>query len=89
MLSTLNRSASNFGQLAGAVEAGGIGHERRQDFGIAVVLGMDVQHEIDERAFELRAQTPVDGETRAGDFGGALEIENAEVGAQVPMGVAA
>ncbi len=45
-----------------------------------------VEHEINERAFELRAQPDVDGEPRPGDFSGALEIENPEVGADIPVG---
>ena len=71
-------------QLAGAVQAGGVDHERRQHFGVAVLAGVHVQHEVDQRALQLRAQAPVDGEARAGDFGGALEIQDAEVRARGP-----
>ena len=47
---------------------------------------MHVEHEIDQRALQLGAQVPIEGETRAGDFGGALQIKDAEFGAQIPMG---
>jgi hypothetical protein len=39
-----------FGELPGAEEAGGIHHEGRQNFGIAVLTRMHVEHEIGERA---------------------------------------
>ena len=38
-----------------------------------------------ERAFEFGAQSPVDGEAGAGDFGGAVEVENAEFRAELPV----
>ncbi len=46
---------------------------------------MHVEHEVDQRALQLRAHAEINGEARAGDLGGALEVENAEFGAQVPM----
>ena len=53
------------GQLAGAEERLGIDHERRQHFGVAVLLRVHVEHEADERALEARARAHVDGKTRA------------------------
>ena len=40
-------------QLAGTVQACGIYHERRQHFGIAVLAGVRIEHEIDQRALQL------------------------------------
>ncbi len=46
---------------------------------------MDIQKEIYQRALELRAHAPIDGESRARDFGGALQVENVQLGTQVPV----
>ena len=74
-----------FGQLASAEKTGGIDHEGWQDFRISVLARVHIQHEIGERPFQLGAHSRVDGKARAGDFGGALEIQNSERRAQVPM----
>ncbi len=73
------------GQLAGAEERLGVDHERRQHFLVAVLLGVHVEHEADERALEPRACAHVDGEARAGELGGAFEVENAEGFADFPV----
>ena len=46
---------------------------------------VQVEHEVHQRALQLRAQVPVDGEARAGQLHGALQVENAEFGPQIPM----
>src|ERR1700730_2188417 len=46
---------------------------------------MHVEHEVDESAFELRSQAPIDRKPRARNLCGALQIENAEFGSEVPM----
>jgi hypothetical protein len=38
-----------------------------------------VEHEADEGALEFGAVAPIDGESGAGDFGGAIEVEDAEL----------
>ena len=50
-----------------------------------MLAGVHVEHEIDERALQLRAQVPVESETGARDFGGALEIQDAELRPEVPV----
>ena len=74
-----------FGQLPRAEEAGRIHQEGRQHLGIAVLAGVHVEHEVDERALELRAHAPIEGKARAGDLGRALEIQDAQLRAQVPV----
>ena len=86
MFLTLEEVVGEFGQLAGAEQAGGVDHERRQNLGVAVLARVDVEHEVDEGALEARADAPVDGEAGAGDFGGTLEIQDAEFGAKIPVG---
>ena len=66
------------GQLPRAIKAIFIRDERRQHFGISVVLRMHIQHEIDQRAFQFRAQAHVNGKPRAGDLRRAIEIEDAQ-----------
>ncbi len=73
------------GKLAGAEQAGGVDQERRQHLGVAVLARVDIQHEVDERPLQLRAHAPVDGKSRAGDFGGTLQVQDAQLRAQVPM----
>src|SRR3954452_14479218 len=46
---------------------------------------VDVQHEVGKRALETCALVPVDSEACAGEFCGALEIEDAECFPQFPM----
>src|ERR1035438_6347023 len=73
------------GELAGAVHRLGIDHKRRQDFGVAMLASVQVEHEIDQRAFELGAQDPIHGETGARDLGSTFEVEDAEFFAEFPM----
>ena len=42
-----------------------------------MLLRMYIEHEIDQRAFQFCAESPVNREARTRDFRGALEIENA------------
>ena len=73
------------GQLAGAEERFGVDHERRQHFFVAVLLGVHVEHEADQRALQPRPRAHVDGKARAGELGRAFEIENAEGFADLPV----
>jgi hypothetical protein len=73
------------GQLAGAVEAVGIDQERRQHLGVSMLPSVHIEHEIDQGALQFRAHVPVQGEACAGDFGGAFEVENAELGSEIPV----
>ena len=72
-------------QLPRAEERVGVDDERRDDFDVAMPL-MHVEHEVDERAIQLRAGAGEDRESRAGDLRGALEVEDAQPFADVPMG---
>ena len=64
-----------------------VDHERRQDFRVAVLRGVQVEHEADEGALEAGTCAHVDGKTRAGELGGAFEIEDAEGFAELPVGL--
>ena len=74
-------------QLAGAEERLRVDHVGRQDFGVPVFAGVEVEHEVGEGAFEARSLAEVDDEARAGDLRGAVEVEDAEGFAQLPVGL--
>ena len=84
-LADLEQVVFELGQLAGAVQRGGVHHERRQNFGVAVLAGVQVEHEVGQRPLQLRAQLPVDSKTRARDLGGALQIQNSQRLSQIPV----
>jgi len=48
---------------------------------------VEVDHERNERPDHARARSTEHGEPRAGYLGGALEIKNAEVNAELPVGL--
>src|ERR1019366_6760557 len=81
----LEQVFGEFGKLAGAVEAGGIHQEGGQHFGVAVFPGMHVEEKVYKCALQPGAQAPVEREARAGDLAGAREIEDTELGTEVPM----
>ena len=72
-----------FGKISCAEKACRIGHERRQDFLVAVIFRMDVQHEIDQRPFHKRAGTAQKGKTRACDFGCAIHVQDPKRGSEI------
>ena len=57
-LSHLEQVLRELGQLPGSEQAGGVHQERRQHLGVAVLARMHVEHEVDQRALEARAQRP-------------------------------
>jgi hypothetical protein len=53
--------------------------------GVTVLAGVQVEHEVDERARQPRALAHQHGEPRAGDLRAALEVEDAQLGPEVPV----
>ena len=80
----LEEVALELGQLAGPGERVRGDEIGRDDLPVAP-RAVQVQHELDERPLEARPQVPVDGEARPGDPGRALEVEDAELGPEVPV----
>ncbi len=74
------------GQLAGAEEGARVDDGGRQDLRVAMFAGMEVEHEVGEGAFEAGAGAEMHDEAGAGNFGGALEVEDAQGFADLPMG---
>ena len=50
-----------------------------------MLFGVHIQHEVDQRPFKPCTQAPIDGETRAGNFRGTLQVKNAQLRSQIPM----
>ena len=46
---------------------------------------MQVEHEADEGTLKARARAHIHGEASAGEFGGAFEVEDAELFANLPV----
>ncbi len=76
-----------FRQLADAGERRGVHQEGRQDLREAGLARVHVEKEIRDGALEPRAEALVNGEARARDFHGRLEIEDFQRLAQFPMGL--
>ena len=74
----LEEIAFELGQLPGARQRLG-GHQVRRDHLGVAAPAVQVEHELRERALEPGARGPVDGEARAGEAGGTLEVENPEL----------
>ncbi len=72
------------GDLAGAAGRVLVDEDRRPDLGVAA-LGRHVEEQTDERAHEARAGAGVQDEARAGDLGPALEVEQVQARADVPV----
>ncbi|MCG3162393.1 MAG: hypothetical protein JMDDDDMK_03643 [Acidobacteria bacterium] len=81
--SQLEQIGFKFRKLSRAEERVVIDDERRQHLSITVLGRVQVEHEIDQRAFELRAEAGQNRKTRACNLRRALLIENAEGHAEI------
>ena len=73
------------GELADAFEALRPDHERRRDLGVAVLAGVQVEHELNQRPLQLGAPIRVEDEAAAREFGGAREIHQPQALAQLDV----
>src|SRR5262245_20068805 len=83
--SQLEQIGLEFRELSSAEERIRIDDDRRQHLQVAVFLRVEVEHEVDQRAFELRAKSAEDGEARARHLRRALLVEDAQSGAEVDV----
>src|SRR3569832_2452024 len=74
------------GQLTGTAQTVGIHEIRYIGFRIAVRTGMQVQHELDQRAVQTRERTAHHRNARTGDFRSGLDVELAELRAEIGGG---
>ena len=72
-------------QLAGSGHAGTIHHEGREDLPVSMGRGMQVQHEIDQRAFQARARSARNRKPGAGHARRPFEIQDAQRFSDVPV----
>src|SRR5439155_24111762 len=72
-LARLEEPLRELRELAGP-EHGLRAHEMRQpELRVSVLARVQVEHELSERALEVRQRPPEDGEARLGDLGRALD----------------
>jgi hypothetical protein len=72
-------------QVAGAEEGTGVDQAGGKDFDVVVLAGVEVEHEVGQGALEACAGAELQDEAGARDLGGALEIEDAELFADLPV----
>ena len=75
-----------FRELSGAAKRIGVDDVRRHDFPVTARRVL-IEKEIDQRTIETRARTADEREAGAGDFGAAVEVEDAQTFANVPVGL--
>ena len=80
-----NRSCANFGRLPVPDQRRARHQERRRHLRVAVLPRVHVEHELDERAREPGTRAEQHRKARAGHPRGALEVEDAERRAQIPV----
>jgi len=64
------------GQLAGAAQGVGVDDVGRVALGVAVFLGLHVEHELSEGAVQPSQRAAHEGEARAGQLGAGREIQS-------------
>ena len=79
------RLSPNFGRLPVPTRHSRLHHGRRVDLGVAVLRGVQVEHPRDQRALQPRAPALEHVEARARDLHAALEVDDAERGAELPV----
>ena len=72
-------------EVAGSGQRRAVDHERRLHLHVAMTGRVQVEHEVDQRPLEPRARADQHREPGAGDLGPALEIDDAERGAEIPV----
>ena len=81
----LEQVALELGELARAQHGVRRDEVGRDDFGVAALARVQVEHEVDERALHPRAGAGLHGEARARDPGRALEVDDPELRAQLEV----
>ncbi len=75
-----------FGQLTRSRHGGAVGQEGRQDFGITVLLGVQIQHEVDQSPLQPCSLSAQGQKARSGHLGGLAQIQNPQNLTQFPVG---
>src|SRR3989442_756177 len=77
------------GQLSGPDHHLAPDDERGLDLDVAVLPSVQVEHEVDQRAYERRSHAHKHGEARTGELRAAGEVQDPELLANLPMRLAA
>ena len=72
-------------QLARTRHARLVGDVRCEHLRVAVLVGVQVHHEVDAGALEAGAESLVEREARARDLGSAVGVEDVELRAEIPV----
>src|SRR5262249_18481176 len=76
-----------FWQLTCSLQTRGVSHEWRKDLLIMVLVGMNVEHEVNQRTLKSCAHAPVDGEPCPCNLAGSVKVQDAKLRSQLPMGL--
>jgi hypothetical protein len=72
-------------KIPGPGERRRVRHERWLDFGISVLLRMQIEHEVDECTRETGTRTQQHRKPCTGDLRATFEIDDAKSGPEIPM----
>ncbi len=72
-------------EVSRAVQRRAVGQIRRHDFAIPVLAGVQVEHEVDQRARHSGAGAAQHREARRRDLRAALEVDDAERRSEIPV----
>src|SRR3974390_2462828 len=73
------------GELPDAFETLRANNERRGNFGISMLAGVQIEHELNQRPFQLCAPSGVDYKAAASQFGPTIKVNESESLAQISM----
>src|SRR5262249_25960975 len=74
-----------FRELTRSKQAGGIRQEGRNDLLVSMLVGVGIQHEVQEGSLETCPVTRKQREPGAGDLCGSPQVQNAEGWTKIPM----
>ena len=77
------------GQLPRPEQAAAVHHERRQHFGVSVLLRVQVQHEPDQRPLQARPRAHVHRKPRPAQLGRAFQVQNPQRSRRSPNAASA
>ncbi len=72
-------------ELSGAIHRFRIDQIRWKDFGVSVLAGVEIQHEVGESTLQSRTEVPIDCKAGPGELHGPLQVEHSKVFAKFPV----
>src|SRR5689334_8084723 len=87
MIFNLEEICLELRQIACPKQAGRVDEKWRKNFRVSVLARVHVEKKIDQGALQTGAGSPIYSEAGAGDLRGALQIEDMQIGPQIPVGL--